>query len=441
MTAFLRFIQNNKFQQAIFFLLLLFLPTQFGKHFWPEFAFINGLRIDYLSPTIYLTDIFSLVFVFSVFSKVGRIPFSLLLGFIFLFLSIGIYLSLNPLAGWVGLLKLFEYILLGFAIKEFLPKTKATMLVMPLAIGIIGESLLAIGQIINQGSVGGIFYFLGERAFTADTPGIANASINGSLFFRPYATFPHPNVLAGYVLFGMTIILSLIAYETIQIKKYLYCLSFVLGTVVLTLSLSRVAIILWFLFVGYFLLHEIWKFLKKHQYPSYYILFFPMAIITTVIFCGLLFPTLSARFLTTSLTDESIISRIALIKEALIMIQKYPIFGVGFDNFFSNSSFIPISGGLPQPVHNIFLLIAAQTGIPIMLLVCLFLYKTFARVFGEIRQAKGRHKIYLKGVASCLIMVVIIGMVDHYPITLQQGQLLTTLIFSLAISSTVDDGR
>src|SRR5687767_12118252 len=42
---------------GIFFSFLLFLPTQLGIHFWPDFSSIFGIRVDYLSPTIYLTDL------------------------------------------------------------------------------------------------------------------------------------------------------------------------------------------------------------------------------------------------------------------------------------------------------------------------------------------------------------------------------------------------
>ena len=41
----------------LFYLLLLLLPTQLGKHFWPTFSYVLGTRVDYLSPTLYLTDI------------------------------------------------------------------------------------------------------------------------------------------------------------------------------------------------------------------------------------------------------------------------------------------------------------------------------------------------------------------------------------------------
>jgi len=46
-----------KFHQFFFFLTLVFLPTQLGFHFWPDWAMVMGRRLDYLSPTLYLTDI------------------------------------------------------------------------------------------------------------------------------------------------------------------------------------------------------------------------------------------------------------------------------------------------------------------------------------------------------------------------------------------------
>src|SRR3989344_9415701 len=56
-----------------FYLLILFLPTQLGRHFWPNFSFVSGIRIDYLSPTLYATDIFILlIFVFWLFGVCHR---------------------------------------------------------------------------------------------------------------------------------------------------------------------------------------------------------------------------------------------------------------------------------------------------------------------------------------------------------------------------------
>src|SRR5258708_34693956 len=52
-----------KFERLIFSLLILLLPTQFGKHFWPDFTIVSGIRIDYLSPTVYVTDLLLLLLI------------------------------------------------------------------------------------------------------------------------------------------------------------------------------------------------------------------------------------------------------------------------------------------------------------------------------------------------------------------------------------------
>ena len=44
-------------EDLLLFLTLLFLPTQLGKHFWPDFSYIYSLKIDYLSPALYLWDL------------------------------------------------------------------------------------------------------------------------------------------------------------------------------------------------------------------------------------------------------------------------------------------------------------------------------------------------------------------------------------------------
>jgi hypothetical protein len=50
-----------KLHQKIFWLLIFLLPVQLGRHFWPDFSFVLGLKIDYLAPTVYLTDLLVLL--------------------------------------------------------------------------------------------------------------------------------------------------------------------------------------------------------------------------------------------------------------------------------------------------------------------------------------------------------------------------------------------
>ena len=45
------------FEAKIFALILLFLPVNLAKHFVFNFCYVDGILVDYLIPTIYLTDI------------------------------------------------------------------------------------------------------------------------------------------------------------------------------------------------------------------------------------------------------------------------------------------------------------------------------------------------------------------------------------------------
>ena len=54
---------GKKAENFLLILFLLLIPTQLGKHFWPDWSSVLGIRIDYLSPTLYLVDIVWLVWV------------------------------------------------------------------------------------------------------------------------------------------------------------------------------------------------------------------------------------------------------------------------------------------------------------------------------------------------------------------------------------------
>jgi hypothetical protein len=70
---------------------------------------------------------------------------------------------------------------------------------------LIGESLLVVAQMANNGSLNGIFYWLGERNFTFNTVGIAQMSVFGRGLIRGYGTFSHPNSLAGFLLVSLVL--------------------------------------------------------------------------------------------------------------------------------------------------------------------------------------------------------------------------------------------
>ncbi len=385
----------------LFFLIVLFLPTQFGRHFWPNFSIVSGLRVDYLSPTLYLTDvlIFALFIFWLLSLREFKIKFSVVIFSIFLLT--GIFLSRVPLVGLFGLLKLAEFSFFGFYTAKNIKQLRP--IVLALSLGVIFESLLAIVQYLNHSSIGSVFYFFGERTFNSQTPGIANASLDGSLVLRPYGTFSHPNVLAGYLVVSMSIVLFS------KLSKLVKSVIVLVGIVALFLTLGRTAIIVWSVVGASYVLRKSWKII--------FVLAFSFGIIFYL-------SPLHLRFGSLGLVDEAVVSRVALSKAASEMFVDRPIFGVGLNNFLPNlPSYVKASGNVfyIQPVHNVFLLTLAETGIMGLGFFLWFLVKTYKRILNK--------KNLLAFTA--LSAVIVLGFFDHYFLTLQQGQLLFALVLGI----------
>lgn len=413
---------KNKISSFLLFCLLLFLPTQLGFHFWPSWAYVSGQRIDYLSPTLFVTDILACL-LFGVTFLEGKIVLSkkevsflvLLIGS----LGISIVFSLSPFAGWYGMLKLLEVIFIAwYSMKQWHQVGSFLGVIFPISLTI--ESVLALWQFVLQQSVGGLWYFLGERTFSSSTPGIANASLDGSLILRPYATFPHPNVLAGFLLVGSVFLVVFLRQQS-KHRQYLWIISLVLSSIALFVTLSRTVIFLWFV-IGIILLSQTILAKNKKEKLS-------LAVSGSILFL-ILVVFLLPRFLT--LTGESLTLREQLFSVGWKMSIAHPLLGVGVNNFFINEALL--SPSLPlQPIHNIFLLVLSQTGSIGLLAFGYLLFRTLKHVVYMSFESQFRKNIRIFSLLA-LSIFLFVGLVDHYFFTLQQGQLLTALIFGLAWS-------
>jgi len=428
-------LSQNKISGAFFYLLILFLPTQLGKHFWPNFSFVYGLRLDYLSPTIYLTDIFIFfIFLFYfqkliLFIKKINKKYLLVFGLFLLSLVVGLTDSKNPLVGFYGIIKLLEFIFLALFITNNFKNFNQRIIFFCFLSGIIFESLLSFLQYFNQGSIGGIFYYFGERTFSAQTPGIANASISGQLFLRPYATLSHPNVLAGFLLIAILYLFLLLPAKN---GKIYLLVGVILGTMSLALTLSRTAIFLW----GVYLIILVGvSMAKKHKNKILNPRFFLSAAITIVLilFLYLNFQNsfLLQRFSLTRISDESLVQRKELIDQSLGMFIKNPVFGVGINNFFNNLSLssIQLKTLQIQPVHNIFLLVLSETGIIGFFLFLYVFYKNLACLNSN---RSKRERWYL---LMIIFSVIFLGLFDHYFLTIQQGQIMLSIVFGTILAN------
>lgn len=446
----------ERIHKTLFYLLLLFLPVQLGRHFWPVWSMVMGRRVDYLAPTLYLTDLLIIVLLFFWFiglrnrymNYVLRISDKTLIHntstiiLIFIFVACNITASVNKMVALYSWFKVLEFFSLGL----YIVKTKQNIALISffLSLSVLYSSVLAIVQFILQHSVGGIVWWLGERTFADISPGIARVDFHFELFrfpfsffhLRPYATFPHPNVLGGYLAILLPGIIQSASRRINnpirqpadqssnrkqKIIRILYFLSIVLGTITLILTFSRsawVAGIIGICSMNYVLWKE--KMIKR----------FPVIYNTIPIILLILLLLFSVHA-----NDESVVVRSQLNASSLAMWRQYPLFGVGLGNFLVRlPDFLPSRTiFFLQPVHHVYLLFLAETGITgaAFLIWAIWL---FIKNHGLCIMNYGK-KIHFPKIIILisLITILLIGLVDHYPLTLQQGRLLLTVVIALSV--------
>lgn len=340
----------------------------------------------------------------------------------FLSFFIGVINSENPKAGLYGILKITEYLYLGIYIITSFENLSKKYILSILFFGVIFESALSFLQVFKNGSLNGIFYFLGERFFNSQTPGIANASVNGQLLLRPYATFSHPNALAGYLIFAMTFIAT---YKKHVSLKILF-LTILIGSMTLLLTLSRIAILIW---TAYLMFLFYLPFLKKYK-KSVSSKSFTTGLLSVVLLIILTFyffqnTPLAQRFTKTKIAEESFVQREYLINQSLNMFNKNPVFGAGINNYYNNLEKSKEKTLFIQPVHNIFLLALSQTGLIGFVYFLFIFYKALKSPFVKNQKI---NSFFLT------LLLIILGMSDHYFLTVQQGQIMFVLILSHAFS-------
>lgn len=406
-----RFIQiTQRIENLSLFSSLVLLPTQLGKHFFLESSFIYSLPVDYLAPAIYLWDLNVLVLatawiirsLISSNTKIRLFPFNLLLFFL-LSQSTSLINTSNPVA---GIYRLYEYFIAGLfgfylANQNFIEikneRSLRDKIFFGLSIALWYQAILAIFQVVLGKTIG--FWILGERSFSLSTPNIARFNFFGQIFLRAYGTFPHPNVLAAFMVIVMPLLTTLKRTN----------LNIFLGGIATLLSFSRGGVVVFFI--------ELFFIFKK--YPLVFFVFI----------LGLL-PFIAVRFISLINFDViSLIQREELINVSLVAFSTSFLNGVGLNNFinFVATSEL-ISGNLRflQPVHNIFLLTLAETGLVGFLgFLSLVSFPVFYLF-------KKRKEVFSKTLLFSWLTIFFLGLLDHYFLTLPQGQRLLFLVWGLS---------
>lgn len=398
-------------RRVVLLALIFSIIIQTGKHFWPDFSFVLGVRVDYISPTLYISDliIISLFLVEIPYLIRRRALFPFLFG-ISLVVLMYVYVPfvVSPSLHLWGVLVLLKFTFVGYVVAQHFSVRDIKPFLYILSFGVLIESLLAVGQSVLQSSVQGPFYLLGERAISSSSYGAAKFLFFGHEVLRPYGTFSHPNVLAFYLYFCVTFLMF--CYS--QYKRGIFLISIFLGSVALLLTFSRVVLLLYVFTLLYFFL------LNQKKYLAMLLSVF--SVLYLVVFSG--------RFVSESLLHD-LSSRKELFDISLQVLTGSYLFGSGIYNYFvlQGPLYRSLSPILLQPVHNIYMLILLQVGVIGGIVVFGLLAATIKHVYLRSRKGVGFDKALLFVLCSALF----VGIFDHYFLTVQQGMMMGAIVLGL----------
>ncbi|MDP3052693.1 MAG: O-antigen ligase family protein [bacterium] len=426
----------NKLSKLFFWLFLISLPFGYRVLF---FKFTPGFD-EYEAIFLYASDVLMVLFlIFTIKNIFSLTRFRLLSIFLFL-AGISIFFASYKFLALYNFIRLFLLVLTALAIAESLRKNwiKLETILAVLAGSAVFQSFIAFFQFLNQKSLG--LKFLGESVLGQGIPGVAKIVIGGGKILRAYGTFPHPNVLAAFLLLGLFGAYYCFLRVFNRKKKFWLGLLSIAAIFIIILGLilafSRTA---WFLgivltLVFIFCLFRQKDFRRRNFYFSA-VLFFIFLILLSGL-GQLIFPRAQI-----SLNEPAVNQRISYNELGWYLVKNHPL-GVGLGNqvIYSVKKGIYQLFGMSQvwqwqPVHNIYLLIGSETGVLGLIVFLVFIAKLLIKNIKPFLN-KISEMNYTSLVALIMFLSLLgFGLFDHFLWTLQPGRLMLWLVLGIMLGT------
>ncbi len=449
-----------------FFLFFLFLLPIQTVYFLRE-PFIGGVKWEYGVVALYGTDILLLlIFALVLFRTIKeRIwnqesgikipPLGDSVGMTTLMLLLFIVWT-GASIFWAGdqMLALYFFVKLLFAgglffvVRGMEIDMKKVVFVL-LAAGVI-QSGIGIMQFVSQQSISSSL--LGMSMHEVSQAGTSVLKIDHERWLRAYGTFPHPNILGGFL--GMILVLvmgflslhpSFLGRGQGEVLKEDHNPSsilplergggvlFLVGTIIILLGLiltfSRVA---WFgvvMGIG-MIVYQKSKIKDQKSFTLYQI--FGTLSVAVAVFGIILHEQIFPRFDRATIEREGSVSeRVVSLQDARTLIGEHSLIGVGAGNF--TAEIIKQEPDRPvwsiQPTHNVFLLVWSELGIVGLMLLIGFLVSALLPILKSLPALlEGKIKNHQSAI---LIAIIPSLLLDHWLWTSHFGLLFFFLLLAL----------
>jgi hypothetical protein len=250
-----------------------------------------------------------------------------------------------------------------------------------------------------------------------------------TLILRACGTLPHCNVLGGFMALSLLASYTLIATTSKTWVRWLLGSSVIIQFFTLSITYSRSALFGWAIGTILWFGFAIYGQGLRSVYANRSLRFLSKMIVLSVFVSGaLLFNQFTGRggiVNYNTLAQESDQVRMSAQDIALQIVKEHPLLGIGYQQYNRGASALLPPGERPMGTHNIFLFLAAETG---LISLAAFLCLIGALLIKAIRTP---FSFQLASLLAIFTAFLFIGLCDFYPLLFQQGRLMFFAIAGL----------
>jgi O-antigen ligase len=410
------------------FLFTLFFPVRYV--FLSQNSFLTGIYSDFTSFSIYLTD-FVFIFLSYLSLKVQKKPI-LKADYLKMFILWLFFTILANLSHFIGLqIYYFSRFLQAIVLHE----TIANLWHYSFRSYFFGlfvtfsftQAIIALFQFVHQSSLG--LYILGEPHLSPALVGVAKVVSGGTKYIRAYGTLPHPNLLSAVFVTSIPYLVYLYSQTKRRILQFYYATATIVIVFGLFMTFSRAGLLTACLvLLGLYLYLYRAKQLISSLWHTGFIISAGFVVSTLV-----LWPLLADKI---TFRDGSTQARLLYLEAGLEILVNKPMFGTGIGtNLLSIEPYSTVSlePWQKQPIHNYFLLAAAELGIFGALILVYIFFTHLQRLWQKLKTtiSDGPALIFRAVLLSVFAGYLFLMLFDHYFYTIPQTVLLFWLLLGI----------